>query len=102
MAIYCPGCYKFDISSWPNNHYAGGSAGFGGAGTSDYDYVFCFSCWDAFEDLVLNTNIDKIATILCSACSAAGTNSWRSPLSTSILYMAGISAGVQEMPTGDA
>jgi hypothetical protein len=97
MAIYCPGCNKFDISSWPNNHYVGGSAAWGGGSTTDVDYVFCFSCWDAFENLIMNTNIDKTALILCSAHASAGTASWKSGISTAILYVAGISTEIDQL-----
>lgn len=106
MAIYCPGCWK-DVSTWSNNHTAGGSSGLGGAGHNDYDYTFCTSCWDAVENWFLNTNINEAIVVLCSACSGAGTNThapWCgmatshaipvSPVAEVVSYYANVSAGV--------
>jgi len=96
MAVYCCGCWN-DIASWTDSqHYAGGSAGLGAAGSYDYAYVFCASCWDAMEVWFLNTNIDKAISVLCSACSAAaaGTHPHGGPVAEIAQYYASISGGV--------
>lgn len=92
MAYYCPGCHA-DVSSWPNNHYVAGSATWGSDGVdAACDYVWCFSCWSGFEDLMMNTNLDKAAGWMCSAMCGAGRNTWRSPLNSIINFVTGISS----------